>query len=394
MGANVRYHHKNLFKHAERLDITVGGQVETQLDEGSTFINSSDLTVDAQLAFPRFIVPFVSIREGRNYVPRSLVKSTFTQQRRVQYYSLQSLTAKLGYKWRETSNKQHEFYPIVINEVSVSNKTAQFEELLDSDARLRTSFENVLISGLQYYYTFSDQEGRDDRRYAYFRGEVETSGNLLSLVVPNDANGVGRIAGLRYSQFTKVTADYRRYYNLGKGSIAARGILGMGFSYGNAAELPYIKQYLIGGSNSLRAFPLRGLGPGAFEPRVASDFNRQFVDQTGDLKLELNVEYRFPVFNFIKGAAFVDAGNVWLIDSEEQPAGVFAVGEFYKQIAIGTGLGIRFDFDFFILRLDTAFPIRRPDQGSFKWVLSEVDFLSSRWRRDNLQLNLGIGYPF
>lgn len=393
-GVSIRYHHKNLFRHAERLDVTVGGQVETQLDEASSFINSSDVTASASLAFPRWIVPFIDIREARNFIPRSVVTTTFTSQRRVQYYSLQSITGKFGYRWRETSKKLHELYPIVINDVRTRNQTDAFTDLLQSDPRLLASFENTLINGLQYYFTYQDQTSRSDRNHLYFRGELETSGNLLQAVLPSDDDGIGRIAGLRFAQFTKVTLDLRRYWSLGSTTIATRAIAGAGLSYGNSSELPYIKQYLIGGSNSLRAFQLRGLGPGNFVRSSNTTFNQQFVDQTGDLKLELNVEYRFPVLNFIKGALFVDAGNIWLIDNDEIPEGQFSLDSFLLQIAIGTGLGIRLDFDFFLLRMDLAFPLRRPESGGFEWVFRDVDPGSASWRTDNLRYNLGIGYPF
>lgn len=396
-GASVSYIHKNIFGHAERLKLSLSGQVEAQLGDGLSFINSSDVNVSGEIAFPRFIVPFIDIKESRNFIPRTIINTTFTYQRRIQFYTLESAVGKYGYRWRETSRKLHELYPININQVFTTDKTPEFQEILDDDVRLRKSFDNVLIAGLQYYYTYSNQSSRADRKYKYFRGELETSGNLLGLISSGNADDPAQIAGLSFAQYVKTTVDYRRYFPIGDADIATRIILGAGFTYGNSSELPYIKQYLIGGSNSLRAFRLRGIGPGGsgIDLSETDPIKAQFVDQTGDMKIEANVEYRFPLFSFLKGALFVDAGNIWLIANEDLPAGNFNFDEFYTQIGVGTGFGLRVDFDFFLIRMDIAFPLRSPDTtGEFRWVASDIDLLGSSWRSENLRYNLGIGYPF
>jgi len=397
-GASVKYQHLNLFKNGERLNVSLGGQVETQFGNGLNFVNSSDLNGSAEIAFPRFIVPFVDIKEGISYIPRTVVRSNFTYQRRTQYYTLQSLNARYGYKWREKASTFHEVYPIVINQVNVRNKSKEFQELLTEDPRLLTSFENVLIAGLQYYYIFSNQANRSDKSYNYFRGELETSGNLLSIFRSNNNQEPAQIAGFNYAQFTKVTLDFRNYFSLGNnGTLATRILVGAGLAYGNSEELPYIKQYLIGGSNSIRAFRLRGLGPGGYfsEQDNLDVFSAQFIDQTGDTKLEMNAEYRFPIFSYLKGAAFVDAGNVWLLNNKDRPEGNLEFNDFYKEIAIGTGLGIRVDFDFFLIRVDMAFPLRGPTiNNDFEWKFADINPFIADWRQKNLRFNLGIGYPF
>jgi outer membrane protein assembly factor BamA len=158
--------------------------------------------------------------------------------------------------------------------------------------------------------------------------------------------------------------------------------------------MPYIKQFAIGGSNSIRAFPARSIGPGTYDVLAnPSDGNLRFIDQRGDLKLEGNIEYRFDIIKSLKGAMFVDAGNIWLLrdNSNQRPEGKFDKNTFLKQLAVGTGAGLRFDFSFFVLRLDVAFPLRRPAQG---WVTKDIDFGSSSWRGDNIVFNIAIGYPF
>lgn len=397
IGASSTYEHKNIFGHAERLRVSLNGAIESQFGDELSFINSSDINLTTELAFPRFIVPFINIKEGITYVPRTLMNANFTYQRRVKYYTLQSTVAKFGYRWRETARKLHELYPINLNQILTRNTTPEFDEILSEDARLKESFDDVLIAGLQYYFTYSNQAGIEDRRWKYFRGELETSGTLLGLIAGGSSGDQGQVGGIDFAQYVKLTLDYRRYWPLGSGDIAARIITGAGLAYGNSTELPYIKQYIVGGSNSIRAFRLRGLGPGeaTFDAENLDPFLAQFVDQTGDIKLEMNVEYRFPVFNFIKGALFVDAGNVWLIDNDSFPEGNFQFDDFYTEIGVGTGIGFRLDFNFFLIRMDIAFPVRSPKPADgFQWRFSEIDLLNSSWRSDNLRYNLGIGYPF
>lgn len=397
-GASLRYTHKNLFGHAELFNAAISGQIETQIGDGDYIVNSSDITGSADIILPRLIVPIIKIGEGKNYIPKTLLKSSYTFQRRAQYYSLNSLTFKFGYNWRETSKKFHELYPIVINQVNVTNKTIAFQNLLDADQRLKNSFDNALIAGLQYNYTFSDQTGSADRSHLYFKNEFESSGNALNLAIGGNKSDPNKIANIAYAQYLKNTIDIRKYIPFQNSDLVARILIGSAFAYGNSKELPYIKQYVIGGSNSLRAFRLRGLGPGSFVPEnsnLINAFTSQFVDQTGDLKLEMNVEYRFPLFRFLKGATFIDAGNVWLVNDEERVEGNFKASTFYKEIGVGTGLGFRLDFTFFLIRMDIAFPIRAPkiDEG-FNWVISDVNPFDSGWRGEYLRYNLGIGYPF
>jgi len=395
-GGSISYQNRNLFGHAEYLNLSLGGQVETQFGDGVSLINSSDFNASAELTIPRFIAPFLRITTNKNFLPRTVIKSDITIQRRTDFYSIQSITGKFGYRWRQTTSKLHELYPININEIKVSNETQDFLDLISLDTRLQRSFSDVLIGGLQYFYTYSSQTNPTDRSSHYFKGSLETSGNLLSTIFGSDQSSPKEIFGQEFAQFTKVTLDFRKYWGFNESDLAARIILGVGKAFGNSAELPYIKQYFVGGSNSLRAFRIRGLGPGSFfvNPEGLTEIESQFVDQTGDMKLEMNVEYRFPVFKYFKGALFIDAGNIWLIDSPDRLEENFDISRFYNQIAIGTGLGFRLDFDFFVIRLDIAFPLREPSANGFIWRISDFDVLSKEWRRDNLRYNLGIGYPF
>ena len=249
-----------------------------------------------------------------------------------------------------------------------------------------------------YNYTFSTQTPNPEIPYFYMRTGFETSGNVANLIIKNFSNSQSRpykVFGAPFSQFIRLDADLRHYWPQKKGVIAARFVGGVGVPYGNSEVLPYIKQYFIGGPSSIRAFQFRALGPGSFVPPESEDNN--FIEQTGDMRLEANVEYRFPIFSYFKGALFVDAGNIWLMNDIEEnaPEGVFKFDRFYKEIAVGTGLGLRFDLNFLVIRLDVATPLRKPylEEGN-RWVFSDIDFTSKAWRKKKYPMELRHWIPF
>ncbi len=399
-AATFTYTHKNLFGGAERLDVSLSGGIETQLDDGLSFVNTSDVNAQVNLSVPHFITPFKIKNISTFYLPRTLLSLSTVFQRRTGFYSINNAQLRFGYKWRETPKVRNELYPINFNLFRLLNSTDKFQELLNTNSRLEKSFEDVFTAGLKYTYVYSDQFTTTKRTATYFKSELETSGNALRLlfkVIEGSSELPYGIADLPFSQYVRLDGDFRFYQNFQQNRLATRAYAGIGIPYGNAQELPYSRQFIIGGANSVRAFRLRALGPGSFvaDSTNTDGFDNQFIDQTGDIKLELNVEYRFPIFSYLKGALFVDAGNVWLLRENEQQGGVFELNRFYKEIAIGTGFGMRLDFDFFVIRLDTAFALRRPYQGEgFKWSFQELAFLNRSWRKENVIWNLGIGYPF
>jgi outer membrane protein assembly factor BamA len=239
--------------------------------------------------------------------------------------------------------------------------------------------------------------GRIPRNGFYFNGLVDLSGNIAGLVKKSviKSGDTARIFGAPFSQYLKLETDFRYYRQLGNESVwASRIDVGTGFPYGNSKELPFIKQFFIGGNNSLRAFRSRALGPGTYDAQ-ANDTLGFIPDQSGDIKLELNTELRFKVFKPVYGAVFVDAGNIWLYNENANKPGAHFTKDFLNQLAAGTGLGIRVDITILVLRLDVAFPIRKPWlSASNRWVINQIDFGSSEWRKNNLVFNLAIGYPF
>jgi outer membrane protein insertion porin family len=193
----------------------------------------------------------------------------------------------------------------------------------------------------------------------------------------------------------RLSGNFRYYLKTGVDSkLVGRIVVGAGFPLGNSAELPFIKQFYAGGTNSIRAFMARSVGPGTYR-QERSILNNFLPDQSGDIKLEFNAEFRNKLFSIVHGALFVDAGNVWLYNDNPGKSGAKLSKEFLSQLAVGTGFGLRFDLSFLILRADLAFPVRKPWlTGGNQWVFDKINFTSKQWRRENLVLNLAIGYPF
>ncbi|MFA6457559.1 MAG: BamA/TamA family outer membrane protein, partial [Bacteroidota bacterium] len=337
------------------------------------------------------------------FVPKTRITAGIRLQHRLQYFQMFSTDASFGYHWKESASKEHIFNPFSLTFAQLTRTTEKFDELLRINQLLRKSFEEQFILGHSYTFTYNDQMNRELTNHLYFQGNIDLSGNLLQLIQSLFVEGTAspaapyKIFGTIYSEYYKFDIDLRYYYNnlAQTSSLAGRIIAGLGVAYGNSATLPYVKQFYIGGSNSVRAFPARGLGPGTYiVPDSLSATS--FIDQAGDLKLEGNIEYRFPIISFLKGALFVDAGNIWLLHNDpNRSGGVFSGKTFMEQLAVGTGFGFRFDLSFLILRFDLAFPLRIPSLPEYhRWVINAIDVVDPTWRKDNLALNIAIGYPF
>jgi len=333
------------------------------------------------------------------YTPNTQISFSYNYLKRVDYFSLQTFQLIYGFKWKENITKEHELNPLNASYTSLGNQTDAFKALLDSNSFLKKSYEEQFIAGGNYSFTYNEQVIQGKKIQFYFQGNAETAGNVFSLIKrisgqkPSSDNP-RNIFGSIYSQYAKFSIDTRGFYNFSeKTKFAMRFFAGFGKPYGNSSLLPYTKQFFSGGPNSIRAFQINSVGPGTY---LQENNNRSFLQLGGDIKLELNSEYRFNIYKFLKGALFVDAGNVWL--QKSNPANIgspFVFSNFMKELAVGSGFGLRFDVSFFILRFDLAFPLRKPWlEENNRWVIDQVDFTSSSWRKENLVLNIAIGYPF
>lgn len=402
IGASTTYRHKNIFKKAIIFSSSVSGGAETQIGNNLSFLNTIDLNVEVGLAAPRFILPFKIKANSGLYVPRTSLTVSNNFQRRVALYSINSSNLKLGYQWKETAEKQHSIYPISINRVQILDKSLDFDNLIDTTPRLANSFQNYFIAGLEYNYIFTNQSSDITKDYWFFKGNLRTSGNLLQLAASSfnlSKNNTDQFEIFQspFAQFSSIEADIRYYKKLRNNTLAFRLSPAVGFAYGNSNVLPYIEQFFVGGANSIRAFRLRALGPGSFarENESGDGLQQQFIDQTGDAKLEMSAEYRFPILGFFKGAAFVDAANVWLLNDDVALGQKFKFNTFWKEIAIGGGIGLRIDIDYIVFRIDVGIPLRKAYfEDGFRWSFDQFNFKNRTWRRNNIIPHLAVGYPF
>jgi outer membrane protein insertion porin family len=262
------------------------------------------------------------------------------------------------------------------------------------------SFEDQFIIGSSYTFTNSRIYLRNRKHSFYISEGISTSGNIVSVATslingsrPNSEDPY-KLFGLAYSQFVQLRNEVRYFYTPNTSNqIASRIIIALGMPYGNSSTIPYIRQYYVGGTNDVRAFIAGSIGPGTY---YIPDTNDMYINQTGDIKLEGNIEYRFNIYKFFKGALFIDAGNIWLAPSDStSPGSLFKINTFYKQLAIGAGYGFRFDFNYVVIRFDLALPLRIPylPEGQ-NWVIDDVKPFDRQWRKDNVIWNVAIGYPF
>ena len=415
-GISVSFNNRNAFHGSEQLNLEVTGNFESQTggrvtttseDTGETTksgLTSYELSAQASLMFPRIISPFRFHNLRTEFVPKTKIGLGFDFLNRVQYYQMNSLNATYGYTWRPKRTLTHNITPINLQFVQLGRTTPEFDTILIERPYMQRSFENQFIIGSLYQLTYSTQMF-ENRTHQFFDNlAFDVSGNLLNAL--QSATGAEKpvedkprtIFGQPYSQYVRVDNDFRYYFNFGKESqIVTRLSAGIGYPYGNSSTLPYAKQFSVGGPNSIRAFRARSVGPGTYD--IPDTVATSFFDQTGDIRLEANLEYRFPIVGFFKGAVFMDAGNVWLVnetigtDGKPDREGGKFEKDFMSELAIGTGVGLRVDIQFFVIRLDLGIPVQVPylPKGE-RFILG--DFKPTFSGPNSMVLNIGIGYPF
>ncbi|MGY4386415.1 outer membrane protein assembly factor BamA [Pedobacter sp. UYP24] len=398
---------RNIFRGAEILEISASGGFETQVSgKSAQNLNSYSLTGEAKLTFPRFIVPFYKPGSTNTFIPKTITSVSYQLLNRGSLYTLNSFKGEFGYSFKENQYKEHIFNPISVNYVQpIIGKNVDTLRLYDSIPGLRYTLQKQLIIGSNYNFTYTNQMEQSRRNNMYFNGTIETGGNVWGLFTPKNSKGQKSIFDVPLNQFVRLETDFRDYYKVNRGVTWANRLnFGYGYAYGSSTSLPFVRQFFAGGSNDIRAFKARSLGPGTYK---VSDTIR-FADQGGDIKLMLNSELRFKIVSVLYGAIFADAGNIWLRKEDRgipatssspeiagRPGSEFKFKNVLNELAVGTGAGLRLDATIFVIRLDVAFPVRKPylPEGQ-RWVLDQVSFGSKSWRRENLIYNIGIGYPF
>ncbi len=399
ISGSFSYKNKNLFRGAEILQFRISGGLESQVVanniqneniNGVLPFNTIEVNPEISLTFPKMLVPFRPLRIVRYGDPKTIISVGYNFQQRPDY-TRTIFNAKFGYTWMQNQFARHYLNPLEVNFVNIYNQAPAFIERLNNlrDKLLVNTFSPHLTTTTNYTYIFSNQRVNKKGNFSYFKARLESSGNLLRGIMAlaqaeKDTNNSYRIFNIPFSQYLKYEVDYRKYWQTTNFSqLVFRVNQGLGYPLLNLGVLPFESAFFGGGANGIRAWSARSLGPGS----LPDSLNLQ--DQFGDIKLELNLEYRFDIYRWFKGALFADAGNVWLIKKDEdRPGGLFQFKDFYKEFALGAGVGIRLDFSFFVIRFDVATPIHDPGRPeNDRWTIKYF-----KW--SDVNLNLGIGYPF
>lgn len=396
-AANISYGHKNLFGGSEQFDLTFSGALEgispTGEEIDSTFTGRNimqEFGVEARLRIPKFLLPVKTDQFIRKYNPQTNIRLSYNYQKRPDYIRTLA-NASFGYNWKGTEKVIHRVYPIEASLILTPYKSQFFEDWLEG-TYLFYSYEPQLIIDSRYSMIWSNQKLLKNQNFQDVRLNLETAGNLLYAGFSAFGNqpGVGsyQILGVDFAQYLKADIDFRSYIFLDEDiSLILRGFAGVGYAYANSRSMPFVKQYFSGGANSIRAWQVKDLGPGSYNDPNESTY----PNQTGDVKLEANMEYRFKLFWKLEAAFFLDAGNIWSLSSEDDREGAgFDFNRFYREIAVGTGVGARAVFSFLILRFDLGIPLRSPYaiEGS-NWLPGNSGVSGS-----DLTINIAIGYPF
>ncbi len=396
---NLSILNRNTFGRAEVLNLNLAGSFEAQVGGDAKNSYSYSYNPQLELIFPGFLLPFNIRRTNSLYIPKTRLVLSYNYLKRVNYFDMRTFRFMYGFKWKNNIRTEHELNPIEVSYTTIGNQSVAFTDLLNSNPFLKKSYEEQFIAGGSYSFTYNEQMITGKKMQYFFHLASESAGTMFSLAKRISGEKItsdhpASVTGSIYSQFAKLSLDGRGYYNFrDKNKLAFRVFAGVAKPFGNSAILPYAKQFFSGGPNSIRAFQINTVGPGTFYQKTD---NKGFLQMGGDVKLEMNAEYRFNIYRYFKGALFADAGNVWLLKSNPANTGSpFMLSKFMDQLAVGTGIGLRVDVSFFILRFDLAMPLRKPWlEENHRWVANQIDFGSSAWRRENLVLNVAIGYPF
>lgn len=387
-GVETTLAHGNMNKQANKLQLKLNASFEWQwgLNNSETLGgNSYSAGINTSYVFPRLVVPFKLPSHSKLISTKTICNLGFDFTNNIQYYRMAGVNLSYSYQWKRTQKITNIFFPLKINNVNLLQTTNEFDSITNSNPYVKKSFEEQSVYGMEYNFIYDNN--RRKRNGFYLQATFGAAGNLIDLIKSTQANERPyTVVGNVYSQFIKPSLEMRYFTKTMKQGLVFRFYSGVGFSYNNSTVMPYVEQFYSGGSNSLRGFIARSLGPGSYKP----DESNGIIDQTGDIKLEFNVEYRFELSKMVLGALFVETGNVWLLNKDvNRPGAEFQFNTFTNQLAVGTGVGLRFDFDYFVLRTDFGLPLRNTYESDYGYWLSNANKVFS-----STKLNIAIGYPF
>lgn len=388
---SVSWRNRNIFKGAELLTASIYGGLEQQSVGGGQRVSTTRAGVGLNLIIPRIVSPLQWFT-GSASVPKTKIALSYDIFDRSSQYTLTSIKTSYGFLFKTNLATEHQLTLLGVNYVRPTNIDPLFQLALDTNITLARSIERQFIIGSSYNFNYNSLTRQNRRRNNfYFNGNIDLSGNLLGLITGANVNKGKEvnIFNTPFSQYARFETDFRHYLSFGKYSTFVSRITGgVGFSYGNSSTMPFIKQFFVGGSNDIRAFRSRSVGPGSYYGgnRITNAF---LPDQPGDVKMEMNAEYRNKLFSIVRWAIFVDAGNIWTLKTDSSRPGSKLSSNFLNDIAVGVGTGLRFDLSILVLRIDMAVPVRYPwlPDGQ-KWQFNKAADISK------VVLNLAIGYPF
>ena len=395
IAGNLGYQHKNLFRGGEIFDLQFLAATQKQsygVGDSATTFNSIETGVDAKITVPKFIAPFFKANFFQYSTPQTFFNISYNYQKRPDYTRTIARSA-FGYQWKSSDFITHRVNLLDINLVKMFALDSAFLSRIEN-LYIRSSYIDHSITAFNYSYTFSTQTQKKSD-YIVIKFNIETAGNMLYLIDhalnrPKYISEGGtinqyQILNTPFAQYIKFDLEYRKaWMDWRYNNLAVRAFGGGAFAYGNSDQIPFERKYFSGGANGIRAWPIRTLGPGSYRPNP-----NEFPNQSGDIKLEANIEYRFRLIDPLEGAFFFDMGNIWSV-KDNRDGTEFKLNRFYKEIAFGSGFGLRYDFSYVILRLDLGVKMHDPSLVEGKRWISPNDYL----RKGNANLVFGIGYPF
>jgi outer membrane protein assembly factor BamA len=394
---NFIYQNKNLFQGAEQFNLKLKGAYETFSGSTTGIKSTREFGIETNLRLPKFLVPFLKKeRFIKNYNPTTTIQVAYNKQR-LPVYTRTIANGSFGYQWEAGDYRTHIINPFQLNVVKIPKiDPGYYKNVISKSSYLLNSYKDVLIFGGSYSYIYNNQKIKKSKDYWNLRLNVEAAGNILELIMRLTAagktNGSYNIFNQPFAQYGRTDLDFRYKRIINEvSSIVYRGFVGLGIPYGNSKAMPFEKQYFEGGANGIRGWQVRSLGPGSYIPPKT---DTTYFNQTGDIKIETNLEYRFKLFWILEGAFFIDAGNIWAYKADvDRPGAQFRFNKFADDIAVGTGFGLRYDLKFVLLRTDLGLKIREPQvtNGS-RWTFSRGNY--NFGNHGGLALFIAIGYPF
>lgn len=401
VAGNLNFQHRNLFRGAEVFDLQLRGARERQQTSlvNNSSLNTQEFGIESSVTIPKFL-SFIGRKKMFTFqIPETKFTIGYNYQKRPDY--VRTITnLKFGYNWKTTQFQFHTLNLVDLNYVHLYDQNEAFINSI-KDLYIKSSFTDHLILASNYSWMYNTQNIGKREDYIFYKVNFESAGNLFGLysglvnknrtsvldTITGQMSSFYQILNTRFAQYVKGDFEYRYGHMINKlSSVVGRAFIGIGVPYGNFDVLPFEKKYFTGGANGIRAWQVRSLGPGSYKAPVDT-----YPNQSSDIKLEANLEYRFKLVWRMEGALFLDAGNIWAINRKDNRSGaVFKADEFYKQIAVGSGFGMRFDFTYFLFRLDLGMKMRDPSLPAGKRIIPG----NYPIKGEHFNLSFAIGYPF